>query len=397
MNDESKTSYPRLSWAAAAIWMGADFFGLMRLLARNRFCVHPKRAAGCLFDLACGLANTSFKGIQRLTLGSRIDRVELDDHPIFVIGHWRTGTTLLQELLALDPRHRCPTTFECFLPNHFLLTERLLKSWTGFVLPQKRPSDNMEMGWEYPQEDEFALCNMGIPSPYLTIAFPNEAPQFSEYYELEEIDDAQRLRWQRALVRFLKQVTWKAPGRLVLKSPPHTFRLPLLKQMFPKAVFLYIVRNPYVVFPSTLRLWKSLYAAHGYQEPTYQGLDSHVFQTFSRMHARLEATRGLIDPGRFCELRYEDLVRDPVGQMRAVYQRLSLGDFATVEPAVRAYAESHADYQTNRYHLTPEQHREITRRWKPYIDQHGYGADARTADETACPTPPGTQERGLAG
>ena len=381
MHAEPETSFRRLSWTAAAIWMGADFFGLMRLLIRNRFDVHPTCVPGCLFDLVCGLVNTGFSGLQRMTIQRRIDHVELDDRPVFVIGHWRTGTTLLHELLALDPRHRCPTTFECFLPNHFLLTEKLLRSWTGFVLPRNRPSDNMEMGWERPQEDEFAICNMGIPSPYLTIAFPNKTPQFQEYYELEEIEEAQRLRWKRAFVGFLKQLTWKRPGRLVLKSPTHTFRLPLLKQMFPKAGFLHIVRNPYAVFPSTLRLWKSLYAAHGYQKPTYEGLDEQVFETFNRMHTRLEATRGLIDPSRFYELRYEDLVRDPVGQMRAVYQRLSLGDFAAVEPVVQAYATSHAAYQTNRYELTPELRREIARRWKPYIEQYGYEAEATVPGE----------------
>ena len=381
MHVEPKMSFPRLSWAAAAIWMGADFFGLTRLLIRNRFDVHPTHVPGCLFDLACGLVNTSLKGLQRLTIQPRVDHVEPDDQPIFVIGHWRTGTTLLQELLALDPRHRCPTTFECFCPNHFLLTEKFLKNWTGFVLPRNRPSDNMEMGWERPQEDEFALCNMGIPSPYLTIAFPNKTPQSQEYYELEEIDEAQRLRWKRAFVGFLRQLSWRKPGRLVLKSPPHTFRLPLLNEMFPKARFLHIVRNPYVVFPSTVRLWKSLYAAHGYQKPTYEGLEEQVFETFSRMHARLEATRGLIDPSRFHELRYEDLVRDSVGQMRAIYQQLSLGDFAAVEPAVQAYATSHAAYQTNRYQVTPELRREIARRWKPYIEQYGYGAEANASGE----------------
>ncbi len=353
MDADRETSFPRLSWSEAAIWMGADFFALVRLLRRNGFRVHPTYVPGCLCDLAFGLLNTGLKGIERLTIQPRAGPVEPHQRPIFVIGHWRTGTTLLQELLALDPRHRCPTTFECFVPNHFLLSEKFLKSWTGFLLPRHRPTDNVAMGWDRPQEDEFALCNLGIPSPYLTIAFPNRPPQFQQYYDLEEVGDAERLRWKRALLGFLRQLTWKRPGRLVLKSPPHTFRLPLLNEMFPQAAFLHIVRNPYAVFPSTLRLWKSLYAAHGYQRPTYAGLDQQVFETFSRMHARLEATRGLIEPSRFYELRYEDLVRDPVGQMRAIYQRLSLGDFAPVEPLVQAYATSHADYQTNRYQVAP--------------------------------------------
>jgi hypothetical protein len=370
--DADRETFPRLSWSEAAIWMGADFFALLRLLGRNRFRVQPSCAGGCLCDLAFGLFNTGLKGLERLTVPLPADSRQPIEPPIFVIGHWRTGTTLLHELLALDLRHRAPTTFECFLPNHFLLSEKLLKGWTGFLLPPTRPSDNVEMGWDRPQEDEFALCNLGVPSPYLSMAFPNRPPQFQEYYELEKVGQPERLRWKRALLGFLRRLTWKRPGRLVLKSPPHTFRLPVLNEMFPQAAFLHIVRDPLAVFPSTLRLWKSLYAAHGYQRPTYAGLEEQVFDTFSRMHARLEATRGLIEPGRFYELRYEELVRDPVGQMRAVYQRLSLGNFAPVEPLMQAYAASHAGYQTNRYQLTPDVRREIARRWRPYIERYGY-------------------------
>ena len=240
--------------------------------------------------------------------GPWVDRVKLAGDPIFIIGHWRTGTTLLHELLTLDPRHRCPTTFECFLPNNFLVCEPLLKFWSGFVLPRRRPPDNMQMGWDCPQEDEFALCNMGVPSPYWSIVFPNEPPAAQDYFELDRLGPVQRRRWQQALRTFLKRLTWKRPGRIVLKSPTHTFRLPMLREMFPDARFIHVVRNPYAVFPSTVRLWKSLYVLNSYQEPTCADLEEYVLSTFSRMHERLEATRGLIDPHRFCEVRYEDLL-----------------------------------------------------------------------------------------
>ena len=70
----------------------------------------------------------------------------------------------------------------------------------------------------------------------------------------------------------------------MLKSPPHTFRLPMLQQMFPQARYIHLVRDPYDVFPSTVRLWKSLYAAQGYQRPTYAGLEEQVLETFCRMY-----------------------------------------------------------------------------------------------------------------
>ena len=110
--------------------------------------------------------------------------------------------------------------------------------------------------------------------------------------------------------------------------------------MFPRARFVHIVRDPYVVFPSTVHFWRTMYEGQGLQRPTFHGLDEFVFQTFSRMHDKLEGTRHLVDPARFYELRYEDLIRDPVGQMRALYNHLQLGDFEVVESAIQRYTSA---------------------------------------------------------
>ena len=82
----------------------------------------------------------------------------------------------------------------------------------------------MPAGWDHPQEDEFALCTMGIPSPYLTIVFPNQAPRHAEYLSLDGIPPKDLERWKRALRWFLQCVTAECGKRIVLKSPPHTSR-----------------------------------------------------------------------------------------------------------------------------------------------------------------------------
>ena len=102
----------------------------------------------------------------------------------------------------------------------------------------------MASGWDRPQEDEFALCNMGVPSPYLTISFPNRPPQCDEYLDLAGLSPRRRERWKRGLMWFLKCVTLRQPKRIVLKSPQHTCRVKTLLEMFPRARFVHIVRNP---------------------------------------------------------------------------------------------------------------------------------------------------------
>ena len=102
-----------------------------------------------------------------------------------------------------------------------------------------------------------------------------------------------------------------------MKSPPHTFRIKILLEMFPKARFIHIVRNPLVIFPSTINLWKRLYRNDGLQVPTYEGLDEHVFTTFMRMYEVFQRDRGLIPPGSCAKCAYEDLVAQPMGRWNA--------------------------------------------------------------------------------
>jgi len=214
---------------------------------------------------------------------------------------------------------------------------------------------------------------LGQPSPYLPIAFPNHGPVCADYLTLEKLPVPALNRWKRTFKRFLQAVTACKPKRLVLKSPPHTCRIKVLKEMFPDAIFIHIVRNPYVVFPSTMNLWKSLYAKQGFQTPTNHGLEHHVLETFVQMHEQLHQTRHLVDDDHFYELRYEDLVRDPVRQMRAMYNRLKLGSFDEVLPHLQTYLQSVAGYETNQYELTPWQRAEIGRRWGHIIARYGYG------------------------
>jgi hypothetical protein len=354
------------------MWEGCTLESWLRLLWRGRFRVGWRLwwVAAIITLVSCG--HSVLRLVQNLRYGRRIRQVQLRRPPIFILGHWRTGTTFLHELLIRDPRHTFPTTYECFEPNHFLLTEKLMTRWFWFLAPTKRPMDNMAVGWERPQEDEFALCMLGQPSPYLTIAFPNNGPACTEYYDLVNVPAKARERWKKAFRYFLQAITFRNSKRLVLKSPPHMCRIPVLKEMYPDAVFIHIVRNPYVVFPSTVNLWKSLYRRQGMQTPHFAGLEEHVFQTFSHMHERLEETRRLVDDHRFFEVRYEDLVRDPLGQMREMYEHLDLGDFEEVRPRLESYLASVAGYETNHYELTEQQRAEIKRRWAAVIERYGY-------------------------
>jgi hypothetical protein len=360
------------------IWEGMDFLAWARLLVRNRFRVHPAYWHVAVIVSFVSLFHTLLRFLQDAIYGRRLRHTVLRHPPLFIVGHWRTGTTLLHELLILDSRHAYPNTYQCLEPNHFLLTERLFKRAFWFLMPSQRPMDNMPAGFDRPQEDEFALAMMGQPSPYLTIAFPNHPPQDLQALDLEQLRPLRRTAWKRGFLNFLKKIALKDPRRLVLKSPTHSCRIPTLLELFPDAQFVHIVRDPHVVYPSTVNLWKTLYTTHGLQKPHFRGLEDYVFETFNHLYAQLEEGRKRVPPGNYHEVRYEDLVAEPVQEMRKLYDKLGLGGFEEVRPALEKFLAGFKEYKTNRYPTTDELRAKIDERWGHVIRRYGYGAKVET-------------------
>jgi hypothetical protein len=355
----------------ARFWHGMLFGAWLRLVFRNRARISITRIP-LAFTITCAtVLNTVLRPLQELICGKYIHRIQIKDAPIFIIGHWRSGTTMLHELMVLDERYSFPTTYECLAPNHFLISSFLLTR-IKFLLPSKRPMDDMAAGWDKPQEDEFALANMGLPSPYLTMAFPNEPPQCPQWLTLEGLSEEELSRWKSGLKWFLQRVTLRSSKQIILKSPPHTGRVKVLSELFPDARFIHIVRDPYPLFGSTVKLWKTLYKFQAVQEPHYKGLEEYVFSCFERMYASFERDRGLIPPSRLFEVRYEDLVQDPVGQMRALYEHLELGEFQTAQPKLEAYFKDRKHIRIGKYEIPDALREEIDRRWGPYMRGYGY-------------------------
>ena len=369
--DKPLHRYPR--WAMR-FWHGMDFITFFRLLARNRFAIAPIRVTMLISVTLSSLMNSFASVFEWFLFSNAVRRKKLEEPPLFVLGHWRSGTTLMHELLMLDTRHQCPTTYQCLAPHHFLWTSWFVPKLTKFLMPKQRPMDDMAAGFDRPQEDEFALVNLGLPSPYLAWAFPNHGPVHDEYLDLRTLPTAERDRWKRKWREFVHRVALANNRRIVLKSPTHTARVKTILEVFPDAKFIHIVRDPLVVYPSTVRLWRSLSEVQGFQHPRDDNdwMEKTVLDNFVRMYECFEQDRELIPPGRLVDIRFEDLVADPVGEMRQVYQRLGLGDFAQVEPELKRYAMKSRDYKTNKYQLPPDVAERVRGRWSPYFQRYGY-------------------------
>lgn len=318
------------------------------------------------FNAALGL-------VQKIFWGRKLRKATFHGPPVFIIGHWRSGTTLLHELMVLDERLSSPSTFQCFAPHHFLASEWIFRKFFAWLLPERRPMDNMAAGWDRPQEDEFALVNLGIPSPYRRIAFPNQQPPNIEYLDTESIDPQAQSRWQTALKRFLTAVSYRTQRPLIVKSPTHTGRIATLAKVFPGAKFIHISRDPRALFPSTVRLWKSLDQVQGLQVPEEKSIEPYVVECLKTMYDAFHRQRDAIAPGNLIDVRYEDLIADPVGKVEEIYKTLKLGDFDHVRQTLEDWVTTaHRQYQTNRHDLPPDQERMIRHEWSDYFQRYGY-------------------------
>jgi hypothetical protein len=352
----------------APVWLG--------MLRRNRFRISPSRCYLVVLISVASVLNWCLAAVQSLLLGRKIDRTELRDDPIFILGHWRSGTTLVHELLTLDERHAFPSTYACLAPSHFLVSQTLLSPFLRFLIPARRSQDNVQIGLDRPQEDEWALCSLGLPSPYLAAAFPNHLPHDAGYGSLQGIGDDQLKRWKRVWRRFLQSVACRAPEkRLVLKSPLHTARIRVLLELFPKARFVHVVRDPRAIYPSTLRLWRRLAEDEGLQVLKSDRIESFVLENFVRMYRCFEQSRQEIRPDRICQIRYEDLVADPIRELRTIYEQLNLGGFEAIQPKLETYAAEMSTFATNRFQTSAEESEKVHRIWGEFIGQFGYVAD----------------------
>jgi len=260
-DDFCKTDVNRYPFYSPRFWAGMRISDYVGMLARNRFRIHPSRVPMMFLVGGCAVVSSGLTLGQRLLMNRKIVSTELTEPPVFVIGHWRSGTTLLHELLCLDEQFAWPSTFECFVPTHHLLSGPLLKPLVRALMPGKRPMDSMPAGADFPQEDEFALVGMGAPTPYYHMAFCNESPRFLEMLNLSTATSRDIEELRASLTWFYKSITYKRNKRLVLKSPTHTGRIGHLARWFPDAKFIHITRHPHKIFPSTIHTWKSLAAS----------------------------------------------------------------------------------------------------------------------------------------
>jgi hypothetical protein len=351
---------------------GVTFGDWCEVLRENRFAIDPSSWPRAALLTLGSVLNSYYRRREDRMFGPRLADVAIKP-PLFILGHWRSGTTLLHNLLALDNQFAYPNLYQVFFPHTFLATEEARSRLVSPLVPQTRVIDNVAQGLKMPNEDEFAACAMSLRSPYMEWSFPRSRERYDRYLTFRDVPEAEVARWKRSLVLFLRKLTWKYDRPMLLKSPPHTARVKLLLELFPDARFVHIRRNPYTVFLSTRHLFTELTRALEFQRPRPEDLDEAVLRRYQIMYDAYFDERGLIPDHHLHELAFEDLEHDPVGQVRAIYQGLGLPGFDAMHPRLDDYIASLSGYRKNEYpDLAPALRARIDRAWSRSFDEWGY-------------------------
>ena len=295
--------------------------------------------------------------------------------PIFIIGHWRSGTTHLHNLLCQDPTFGYLTMYQAMAPDCSLVGDPWLRQLLSLVMPARRPMDEMDWPLDAPQEEEIALGKVLPWSFYNQFLFPRRARELFDKYVLfsgaapNDIDE-----WKRQYLRILKVASLHAGGkRLVLKNPVNTARLGLLFEMFNSAQFIHIHRDPYEVFSSTRNLHRKILAFSALQRVSHSELDETVLHLYEAMMRHYFEEKERIPRHQLIDVRYDELVQRPLEVMEKLYAQLGYDHFEQARPRIEAYLQGLRGYQKNRFSaLTREETARIDARWNFAFAALGY-------------------------
>jgi hypothetical protein len=287
------------------------------------------------------------KAIEATLFNHQIKRMAVRP-PIFILGHWRSGTTFLHYLLAMDKSFQCVTNFHTFVPGASITGGWVAKKFIEWQLPEKRPVDGMELHPDLPQEEEFAISNLSPYSFYHGFVFPKELDKlFKNYVLFEDVPTSTIETWKEIYFSFMQKMQFRQKDKtLLLKNPMNTGRVRLLLEMFPDAKFIYIHRDAKEVKQSTFRLFSSVINQNGLQHVDSDELKASIEVRYEKLLQAYNDQKPLIPSNHLIEVSYEELTTAPLATTRAIYDHLGLTTFDLSEPAFKTYIDSQKDYKT---------------------------------------------------
>jgi hypothetical protein len=364
---------------------GGGFLNWLRLLKNNNR-VESRYLSRAVYITFMTLLFAPWRALQKAVFGQRIKTTTIEQDPIFVLGHYRSGGTYLVNLMTQDTQWGFLSTTQALLPELFLLG-RPIRNIFQLFLHEKRPMDNVLVTPESPEELEHAIGNLVPYGFYQGFCFPDRMMDYFHSSVLFENDPSGEIRqlWRQAYTDILRACALANGGkRLLIKNPPDTARIPSLLEMFPNAKFIFLYRNPYVMFPSIRNFYTAYIVDWQLRDIDGDELDENILTIYEQIMGRYQQDKHLIPQDHLVEVKFEDFEKRPVNEMERIYRRLHLPGFEDSVSAFVDYADSQKEYQKNHYSLTPQQVERISRRWSADIRRWGYAPEEAVEIASSC-------------
>ena len=357
---------------------GANFRTFWNLHGANR-PYDGRSIAPRAVSSACSVIRQPFYAFKKARHGPAIRSHVPSAPPIFIIGHWRSGTTHLHNLMSRDPRFGWITLHQTSNPWSMTgpgvdLTRRLM----DIVLPETRGMDNVSLSLDSPQEEEMALGNMNPLGFYNCYYFPrNFRDHFARSILFENLPERSNAleQFREAYRELHRRLSHNNEGRRILfKNPPSTARLSFLKETFPGAKFIHIVRNPFDVFKSTRAHFARVLNAFAWQKFDDLDFEEITLRNYELLMQHYLQEREQLAEDDLIETSYEGVVTDPMGELKRLYQHLDIpleegGESVT---AIQTYLDTLKDYQKSPHTLSAEEVDKIQDRWGFALEEWGY-------------------------
>lgn len=367
-NDESRL-YRYLIHTSAYTRFGVQ----LRMVARHGF--DPQFVGKIIYLFLNSALTAPLRIVERTVYSDRIREHNITRAPIFILGHWRSGTTLLHSLLAQDPRFGYVSLYQTVAPDLVFTGRGTIKPLVTNLAPKRRPADNLLLPVDGPQEDEVGLSGLSVHSLYHFLQYPRKLPYFFDRYgTLEKITPDAYAEMKEKYEYIVKTASYLHDGKpVVLKNPANTGRVPMLLELYPDARFIHIHRNPYEVFYSALRFFQSSFRMGAVQNIDDETLRENFLYVYEKMMKKLDADLPSIPTGNLVELPYEMLLEDPLRELEAIYDRLDLGSFDDVRPHIEAEIAQRSGHKPKAYQYDDaEMIARINERWAFAFERWGY-------------------------
>ena len=281
--------------------------------------------------------------------------------PVVIVGLMRTGTTVLQRLLACDRRFYALLWYESRYPAPLADDSGQAPEDTRIPLAREEVRQMIAASPDLAAIHPLDACAADEEVMLLEHSFYSTVPesfaQVPGYARwLEEHDNTPGYRYLHTLLQFLqwqKKRRGEIADRWLLKTPHHLHHLDILLEIFPGTTVIQTHRDPLQTIPSLCSMNFAL-AGMGSDSVDARALGRHWCDKFSRSLRRALAVRSS-QPARFIDVMYSDTASDPVGTVRRVYDQLGLALDADTLTAMQAWLDDNRRDDRDPHHYTLEQ------------------------------------------